>query len=140
MSFTSNAAIGDFLEVQIDGKTLDAKYYTVKEGSTIVDLKADYVATLSAGEHTIGIVSTSGTAVTTFTVAELQKPTGNNPSDSTGSNPNDPTGNNSSTGSVNHVSQTGDNSHMALWIALMLITGILLSVLGIYGKKKKHIR
>ena len=39
-----------------------------KEGSTIVTLKADYVATLSAGEHTIGIVSTSGTATTTFTV------------------------------------------------------------------------
>ena len=124
LSFTSNAAIGDFLEVQIDGKTLDAKYYTVKEGSTIVDLKADYVATLSAGEHTIGIVSTSGTAVTTFTVAELQKPTGNN----------------SSTGSVNHVPQTGDATNLALWIILSFVSGILLSVLGIYGKKKKHNR
>ena len=39
-----------------------------KEGSTIVTLKADYVATLAACEHTIGIVSTSGTATTTFTV------------------------------------------------------------------------
>ncbi|MGN0457729.1 MAG: hypothetical protein ACI4IL_01995, partial [Eubacterium sp.] len=35
---------------------------------TVVTLKADYVATLSAGEHTIGIVSTNGTATTTFTV------------------------------------------------------------------------
>ena len=124
LTFRSNAAFSDFIRVELDGKTLDAKNYTVKEGSTIVTLKADYVATLSAGDHTIGIVSTSGTAVTTFTVAELQKPTGNN----------------SSTGSVNHVPQTGDATNLALWIILSFVSGILLSVLGIYGKKKKHNR
>ena len=140
LTFRSNAAFSDFIRAQLDGKTLDEKNYIVKEGSTIVTLKADYVATLSAGEHTIGIVSTNGTAETTFTVASSQKPAGNNPSDSTGNNPNNPTGSNSNTGSVKHVSKTGDNSHMALWIALMLISGILLSVLGIYGKKKKNNR
>ena len=57
LSFTSNAAYSDFIRVELDGKTLDAKNYTVKEGSTVVTLKADYVAALSAGEHTIGIVS-----------------------------------------------------------------------------------
>ena len=31
-------------------------------------VNADYVGALSTGEHTIGIVSTSGTATTTFTV------------------------------------------------------------------------
>lgn len=68
LSFTSNAAFSDFIRFELDDKTIDEKNYTVKEGSTVVTLKADYVATLSVGEHTIGIVSTSGTATTTFTV------------------------------------------------------------------------
>ena len=90
LSFTSNAAFSDFIRVELDGKTLDEKYYTVKEGSTVVTLKADYVATLSVGEHTIGIVSTNGTATTTFTVKA--KTAVDNDTDSP---------------------QTGDNSNMA---------------------------
>ena len=46
LTFKSNAAFGDFLRVELDGKTLDEKNYTVKEGSTVVTLKADYVAAL----------------------------------------------------------------------------------------------
>lgn len=115
VSFTSNAAFSDFLRVELDGKTLDEKYYTVKEGSTIVTLKADYVATLSVGEHTIGIVSTNGTATTTFTVKA--KTTVDTDTDSP---------------------QTGDNSHMVLWIAVLLVSGGALIVTGIYSRKKKH--
>ena len=68
LTFRSNAAFSDFIRVELDGKTLDEKNYTVTEGSTVVILKADYVAILSAGKHTIGIVSTNGTAAATFTV------------------------------------------------------------------------
>ena len=104
LTFKSNAAFGDFLRVELDGKTLDEKNYTVKEGSTVVTLKADYVAALSAGEHTIGIVSESGIATATFTVSEKTAA-----DDDT--NP-----------------PTGDNSHMALWIALLFVSGCLLTV------------
>ena len=69
LTFRSNAAFSDFIRVELDGKPLMKRIIPpAKEGSTIVTLKADYVATLSAGEHTIGVVSTSGTATTTFTV------------------------------------------------------------------------
>ena len=68
LSFRSNAEFADFIEVRIDGKTLDSKNYTSKEGSTIVTLKADYVSSLSAGTHTIVIVSDGGVAETTFIV------------------------------------------------------------------------
>lgn len=115
VSFTSNAAFSDFLWVELDGKTLDEKYYTVKEGSTIVTLKADYVATLSVGEHTIGIVSTNGTATTTFTVDD--KATADNDTKSP---------------------QTGDNSHMALWIALLFVSGAVVIGTTGYGKKKRE--
>lgn len=70
LSFTSNAAFADFIKVQVDGKDLDVSNYTVKEGSTIVTLKTDYLATLSVGEHSLSIVSSNGTASTKFTVTE----------------------------------------------------------------------
>ena len=114
VSFTSNAAFSDFLRVELDGKTLDEKYYTVKEGSTVVTLKADYVATLSVGEHTIGIVSTNGTATTTFTVKA--KTAVDNDTDSP---------------------QTGDNSNMALWIALLAASVFVLAGTAVYSKRKR---
>ena len=114
LSFTSNAAFSDFIRVELDGKTLDEKYYTVKEGSTVVTLKADYVATLSVGEHTIGIVSTNGTATTTFTVKA--KTAVDNDTDSP---------------------QTGDNSHMALWIALLAASVFGLAGTAVYSKRKR---
>lgn len=114
LSFTSNAAFSDFIRVELDGKNLDEKYYTVKEGSTIVTLKADYVATLSAGEHTIGIVSTNGTATTTFTVNA--KALVDNDTKSP---------------------QTGDNSHMALWIALLAASVFGLAATTVYSKRKR---
>lgn len=114
MSFTSNAAFSDFLRVELDGKTLDEKNYTVKEGSTVVTLKADYVATLSAGEHTIGIVSESGTATTTFIV--YAKAVVDNDTKSP---------------------QTGDNSRMALWIALLFVSGAGVIGTTVYSKRKR---
>ena len=84
-------------------------------------LKADYVATLAAGEHTIGIVSESGTVETTFTVKA--KAIVNNDTKSP---------------------QTGDNSHMALWIALLFVSGGLLTATVIKGaeteqkRRKRH--
>ena len=114
LTFKSNAAFSDFIRVELDGKTLDEKNYTVKEGSTVVTLKADYVATLSAGEHTIGIVSESGTASTTFTVNA--KAVVDNDTKSP---------------------QTGDNSHMALWIALLFVSGAGVIGTTVYGKKKR---
>lgn len=112
LTFRSSAAFSDFIRVELDGNTLDAASYSVREGSTVVTLKADYVATLSAGEHTIGIVSTSGTAATKFTM-------------------------NAKVDNDTKSPQTGDNSHMALWIALLFVSGSLLTVTGVYSKKRK---
>lgn len=35
--------------------------------------------------------------------------------------------------------QPGDNSHMALWIAVLLVSGGVITVKGVYGKKKRYI-
>ena len=68
LTFTSDASFADFLRVELDGTTLDERNYTKKEGSTIITLNRDFVATLSVGEHTLAIVSQHGTATAKFTV------------------------------------------------------------------------
>lgn len=76
LSFTSNAAYADFQEARVDGQTLDPVHYTVERGSTIVTLKAAYLESLDPGEHTLDIVSSTGTATATFTITakETQQP------------------------------------------------------------------
>ncbi len=76
LSFTSDALYEDFKEVKLNDETLDKKYYTVASGSTVVTLKADYVATLKEGTYKLGVVSSNGTATATFTVNKKEvKPT-----------------------------------------------------------------
>lgn len=62
LTFTSDAPFADFLRVELDGTALEEKNYTKREGSTIITLNRDFVATLSVGEHTLAIVSQHGTA------------------------------------------------------------------------------
>ena len=52
-----------------------ADNFVLTSGSTIVTLKASFVKTLGVGEHKLSVVSTTGTAETTFTIAEAVKPT-----------------------------------------------------------------
>lgn len=74
LSFRSNAPLEFFQKVLVDDKEVAAENYVLTEGSTIVTLKASFLNTLGVGEHTLSVVSTTGTAETTFTVAETAKP------------------------------------------------------------------
>ena len=125
LSFTSNAAFADFIKVQVDGKDLDASNYTVKEGSTIVTLNAAYLNTLSVGKHTLSIVSANGTATTEFTITAA--PTGG------GTTPQEPDKNGGDTTNP----QTGDNSNVLLWIAILFVSGSGLFGATIYRRKRK---
>lgn len=141
MKFKSNAAFADFKKILVDGAEIAAENYEVKEGSTVVTLKNAYLATLSAGKHTLSIVSANGTAATEFEIkAASVKPTEpTNPSEPANpTQPNEPTKpaeTNPNTGATSP--QTGDNSHMALWIALLLASCSGLVAVTVYGRKKK---
>lgn len=74
LSFRSNAPLKFFQKVLIDDKEVAAENYVLTEGSTIVTLKASFLKTLGVGEHKLSVVSATGTAETTFTVAEAAKP------------------------------------------------------------------
>lgn len=74
LSFRSSAPLAFFQKVLVDDKEVAAENYVLTEGSTIVTLKASFLNTLGVGEHRLSVVSTTGTAETTFTVAETAKP------------------------------------------------------------------
>ena len=68
LTFKSDAAFPDFVEVLVDGKTVAPENYTKREDGIIVELKASYLETLAGGEYTLTIRSASGDATTKFTV------------------------------------------------------------------------
>lgn len=74
LRFRSDAGISSFVRVEVDGTVVDAKNYTVTEGSTIVTFTAEYLESLATGKHTVAIVSSiSGEekkATAEFTVAK----------------------------------------------------------------------
>ena len=74
LTFRSNAPLAFFQKVLVDDKEVAAENYVLTEGSTIVTLKTSFLKTLGVGEHKLSVVSTTGTAETTFTVAEAAKP------------------------------------------------------------------
>ena len=125
LSFTSNAAYSDFIRVELDGSELSEENYEKAEGSIIITLDADYVATLPAGEHTIGIVSESGTAETTFTVEEKAAPGTSDDSDR------------DSKADADKNAKTGDDANLALWLALMLLAGAGITGTTIYTRRKR---
>ena len=109
LSIRGSGAFSEFVGVKVDGKSVDEKYYTVKEGSTIVTLKAGYLNTLTVGSHTLEMIWTDGSASTTFSV-NAKSP------------------------------QTGDNSMMALWIAVLFVSGFGVVATAVYGKKRKSVK
>lgn len=74
LSFRSSAPIEFFQKVLVDDREVAAENYVLTEGSTIVTLKASFLNTLGVGEHKLSVVSATGTAETTFTVAKAAKP------------------------------------------------------------------
>ena len=132
LTFTSDASFADFLRVELDGTTLDEKNYTKKEGSTIITLNRDFVATLSVGEHTLAIVSKSGTATAKFTVKAK-------PTETTTPQPTvtpQPTAQPQPTVQpVSPIPRTGDTANPALWFALLIVSGSALAAIFVLRRK-----
>lgn len=70
LTFRSNAAFEDLIEVLVDGAALPSESYEKRngEGNIIVELRESYLEQLAEGEHTLAIRSASGDATTHFTV------------------------------------------------------------------------
>ena len=130
LSIRGSGALSKFVGVKVDGTLVDAKNYTVKEGSTIVTLKADYLNTLSVGTHTFEILWTDGSASTTFTIkANTSDDSNNNQNDNNNSDSSDDKPS-SGTDKKDDVTKTGDNTPI-VWLFILSIlsgTGLIITV------------
>lgn len=113
-----------FVNVELDGKVVDGKYYTAKSGSTIITFTREYMEGLSEGQHNVKVNFTDGTAETTLTVAkkEAQKDT----KDTKGTNK-----------KTSAVPATGDNSDVMLWLILALSSAGAILWFGTRRKQRR---
>lgn len=73
-SAEDNTTFSRFTGVTIDGVTLDKAYYTAVEGSVKLSVSADYLNTLSEGQHTIRALFADGHAEGKFTILSQTAP------------------------------------------------------------------
>ena len=137
-----NGEYSKFQNVKVDGNNIDSKNYTVSEGSTIIELHADYLKTLSEGSHTFEIVWTDGAAGTSFTVARNTSGSNSTGSNNTGNNDNNDSTDNSAAAAptaaataqeLDKVPATGDAS--GIWIALFVVSAVGLAAMLVRRKK-----
>ena len=94
----SNGDIKKFVKLEIDNKDVSTEYYTMKSGSTIIELKEAFVAKLNEGKHEITFIYSDGKVSTTF---EVKKQT------------------NDGTQAKTSLPQTGDKIGLILVIAII---------------------
>lgn len=130
LRFRSDAGISSFLRVEVDGTVVDAKNYTVTEGSTIVTFTAEYLESLATGKHTVAIVSSiSGEekkATAEFTVAKKADTT-NGSNNATADQ---------TTAQKTKVLKTGDESPVGYLLALLALCGAAVVFAGKKGYLK----
>lgn len=87
-----------FKNIEIDGKEVPTNQYISRRGSVIIELKPDYLETLSTGKHTIRAnFKNGGSAETAFTIV-------------------------SSEVNASSLPLTGDKSRLFLWVGLAIIS------------------
>lgn len=168
LTFRANGEFSKFTGIKVDDQLVDAKNYTAISGSTIVTLSADYLKTLSTGNHTLTVLFNDGDCSTNFTVqAAGSSTTPSNPGSGTGSgtmpsNPNGgtsgsattPSGSDGATGAattaggtkvtgtntanLNKAPKTGEDSPLALWIGVLCVSAFGMVGTTIYSRKKKY--
>ncbi len=139
LTFRANGDFSKFTGVKVDGTLIDAKNYTAVPGSTVVTLKAEYLKTLSAGTHMLTVVYSDGDCSTNFEVqqAASEQPTPTEEDKTDSATPTDSGKDHPNTGAPSDAEppQTGDNSNLLLWVALLLVSGC--AMLGAIVRKKK---
>ena len=134
LKFVANGDFSKFTGVKVDGTLIAADKYTAASGSTVIELKKDYLSTLSVGKHTLTVVFSDGECSTEFEIKASQsggETTPGKPDDGS-TTPDKPDQNDPKS------PQTGDNSNLMLWIALLFISGGVLTGVTIFDKRKKH--
>ena len=135
LAFRANGEFSKFTGVKVDGTKIDADKYTAVSGSTIVNLKKEYLETLSVGKHTLTVVYTDGECSTEFEI----KAASTTKKDTT-----DKENKSSKTTAAKldnaKTPKTGDNSNILLWFTLLFSSGVVLMGKAFENKKRKQDR
>lgn len=145
--FVSNADFDRFTEVKVDGEVVAQSNYTAVSGSTKVTFNAEYINTLSVGEHSLAIVSNNGEATTAFTVKAAPTTANDGTSVSDESNKTATQNSTQSDGDVSSEAgkvdknsvenpKTGAESEISLWVLTMLMSTAICGGAVIKRKKK----
>lgn len=124
LEFRSDADYSSFIGVEVDGEGISEDNYNKREGSIIIELKPEYLETLSSGDHTITIKSTEGNASTDFTISS---------SSSSSSLPTSPS---SESSEVVKFQKTGDSNDIMVYISIILISLGLVAIMSAFNRKK----
>ena len=135
LAFRANGEFSKFTGVKVDGTKIDADKYTAVSGSTIVNLKKEYLETLSVGKHTLTVAYTDGECSTEFEIKAA----------STAKKDTTDKENKSSKTTASKLDnaktpKTGDNSNILLWITLLFSSGVMLMGKAFANKKRKQDR
>ena len=117
LTFTTDDAKDNLLRMLVDGKVVSPENYTVSGDTLSVTLHKDFLDTLSAGEHTIEIVTTNGSASAKFMISNDEGQ--------------------GTKGETNKSPVTGDGTNVFLWIMLMCISSVILLIITLAQIKKK---
>ncbi len=124
LTFTVNGHHEKFAGLLINGATVDAKYYEIQAGSTVITLKAEYLRTLSAGKYTVTVRYTDGSTdgEDYFTVTE-----------NSSVNPSDP----AAASDPDAADGTAGNRGVVVGIILAVICVLMLIFLLLFFKKRR---
>ena len=125
-SIRDNVTFDSFVSVTMDGSPVSEKNYLKAAGSLVLTLKADYLDTLPAGDHKVVITFADGETKANLPI-EKALPT---PS---------PTPSPAPTATPRPVPHTGDSTHPAVWIGLLLLSllGLFLVTAALKASRKK---
>jgi len=125
ITIRANGKFEKFQGIKIDNEIVDKKHYTAKSGSTVVTLNADYLNSLAIGEHKIAFVYDDGEIETTFKIAEKNTTQDNDNNIKKGSN----------------KPKTGDDSKLALWVTIAIISSMsMIMIVKCQKRKTRKVR
>ena len=121
-SIRDNVTFDSFISVTMDGSPVSEKNYLKAAGSLVLTLKADYLDTLPAGDHKVVITFDDGEAKANLTVEKAL-----------------PTPSPAPTAAPRPVPHTGDSTHPAVWIGLLLLSllGLFVVTAALKASRKK---
>lgn len=133
LTITCDGALDKLTGIYVDDKLVDAANYTLKSGSTILTLKAEYLNTLSVGTHKVKFQYSDGSAESTFVIkaASSQNTT---TQDTTTS---DTTQDTTTPSEKDDAPKAGDSTPIAWLFIIAVISGA--GVLY-FGRKRKTVR